>query len=106
MSRIMSPSIIRCASQAYCASSTQSAGFLSSGSSISLGGFTLGVKSSRRLPFVASTSLMRMEKVLSGCTTSVYKFVLVSPTTAGGLRRCFSSYSPVLLLRWRKIKWT
>lgn len=41
------------------ASSTQSAGFLSSGSSISFDGFTGGSKSSRRLPFFSLSPLMK-----------------------------------------------
>ena len=46
--------------------STHSNGFTSSGSSISLGGLTAGVKSSRRLPDFSTLPLNKTSYVLSG----------------------------------------
>ena len=54
------------AGSAILASSTQSSGFLSTGSSISFDGLTGGSKSSSKLPFLLLSPLTRISKVLSG----------------------------------------
>ena len=51
-------------------SSTQSAGFLSSGSSISLGGLTGGSKSSSKLPDLVDSPLSEISNVLFGLITA------------------------------------
>lgn len=88
------------------ASSTQSSGFESFESSISFSGLTDGVKSSRRLPLFWDSPSMRISKVLSALTTSVYNVVVLVITADGALLRCFSSYSPVLGFLCLKMKWT
>jgi hypothetical protein len=40
------------------------------------------------------------------CRKSVYRLVVFSIVGLGGAVRCFSSYSPVLGLLWRKMKWS
>jgi len=89
----------------YLASSTQSSGFTSVGSSISFGGLTDGFTSCRREPLLASALLIRMRKVLSAFTMRVYTFETRSFLTEGGFVACFSSMRP-LGLWWRKMKWT
>lgn len=86
--------------------STQSSGFLSFGSSISLSGLTEGEKSSKRLPFFADLLSINISKVLSGLMIRVYRVVSFEVLAAGGLLRCFSSYSPVFGFLCLKMKWT
>ena len=104
------------------ACSTQSSGFLSSGSSISFDGLTGGSKSSSKLPFLLLSPLKRISNVLSGLqrqwetktnkevspylTMRVYRLVNFAIVGRGVSLRCFSSNSPVLGFLCRKMKWT
>ena len=93
--------------------STQSAGFLSSGSSISLAGLTGGSKSSSKLPDLLDSPLSEISNVLLGLiititklpqlelyeetywTTRVYRLVSFSMVGLGENLRCFSSFFSV-----------
>mmetsp|Transcript_7030 Transcript_7030/g.21334 ORF Transcript_7030/g.21334 Transcript_7030/m.21334 type:complete len:225 (-) Transcript_7030:417-1091(-) len=88
------------------ASSIQSVGLESAGSSISFGGFTGGSMEVKRLPEAFISPSIAISKELSGLTTRRYRCVSWSCGTPGGSLKCFSSSFPVLGLRCCRIKWT